>query len=91
MDSSTINAEYWRLAIGETEVANRIMLYGSGIWDETLDVQKRANSLVSVQRRATLNIVSVYRTVSAPAVFMIADTIPVDLLAAERKEVYKAK
>ena len=31
------------------------------------------------------------RTVSAPAVLMIAGTIPVDLLAAERTVVYKAK
>ena len=28
---------------------------------------------------------------SAPAVFVIAGTIPVDLLAAERMEIYKAK
>ena len=73
------------------EVANSIMLYGSEIWAETLEVKKRANSLVLVQRTAALCIASVYRTVFAPAVFVIAGTIPVDLLAAERTEIYKAK
>lgn len=73
------------------EVGNSIMLYGSEIWAETLDVKKRANSLVSVQRTAASRIASAYRTVSAPALLVIAGTIPVDLLAAERMEIYKAK
>ena len=46
------------------EVANSIMLYGSEIWSETLEVQKRASSLVSVQRTAA------YCTMSAPAVLV---------------------
>ena len=58
---------------------------------ETLEVEKRANSLVSVRRTAELRIASTYRTVSAPAVLVIAGIIPVDLLAAERTEIYKAK
>ena len=53
------------------EVENSIMLYGSNIWVETLDVKKRANSLVSVQRTTALSIASVYRTVSAPAILVI--------------------
>ena len=73
------------------EVANNIMLYGRKIWAETLEVKKRADSLVLVQRTATLRIASAYRTVPAPAVFVIACTIPVDLMAAERMEIYKAK
>ena len=56
-----------------------------------LRVKKRANSLVSIQRTTALRIASVYRAVSAPAVLVIADTIPVDLLAAEWMEVYKSK
>ena len=56
--------------------------------DETLEVKKRANSLVSVHRTY---IASAYRTVSAAAVLVIAGTMSVDLLAAERMEIYKAK
>ena len=50
-------------------------------------MEKRANLLVS----AGLPIATTYSTVSAPAVLVIAGTIPVDLLATERMEVYKAK
>ena len=73
------------------EVANSIMLYKSDILAERLDFKKRANSLVSVQRTAALCIASTYRAVSAPVVLVIACTIPVDLLAVERMEIYKAK
>ena len=56
----------------------------SEIWAETIDVKMRANSLVSVQRIALA-----YRTVSAPAVLVIAGINPADLLPAERMEIYK--
>ena len=73
------------------EVANNIMLYGSEIWAETLEVKKRANLLVSVQRMDALRNASAYRTVSLLGVLVIAGTIPVDLLATERTEIYKTK
>ena len=66
------------------EVVNSIMLYGSEIWAEMLEVKKRTNSLVSVQRMAALGIALGFRTV-------IAGTITVDLLVAERIKIYKAK
>ena len=70
------------------KVANIIMLYENEIWAETLEVKRQAHS---VQRTAALPIVSGYRTVAVPAVLEIADTIPVDLLAAEQMEICKAK
>ena len=60
------------------EVGNSTMLYGSEIWAEMLNVEKRANSVISAQRTAILLIASAYFTVSAPAVLVIAVTIPVD-------------
>ena len=63
----------------------------SVIWAETLDVKKWTNSLVSVQRTAALRIASANRTVCTLAVLVIAGTIPVGLLAAERMEIHKAK
>ena len=73
------------------KVANNIMLDGSEIWAKTREVRKRANSLVSVQRTTALHITSAYRTVSAPAILVIVGTIPVDLLAAKRMEIYNTK
>ena len=40
---------------------------------------------------AALRIVSAYYTIFVPVVLVIAGTVPVDLLAAERTEIYKAK
>ena len=40
---------------------------------------------------AALRVGSSYRTVTAPAVFVIGGTIPVDVLAVERIEIYKPK
>ena len=65
------------------EVANSIMLYGREIWAETLEVKKRANSLVLVQRMAALRNESAYSTMSAPADLVIAGKIPVALLEAD--------
>ena len=73
------------------EIANCIIFCGSEIFAETLEAIKHGNLLVSVQRTSALRIVSAYRTVSAPAVFVIAGTIPEDLLAEEWIEIYKAK
>ena len=73
------------------EVADNIVLYGSEFWAETLEVKKRVNSIVSAQRTAALRFASAHRSVSASAVLVIAGTIPVDLLATERTEIYKAK
>ena len=53
--------------------------------------KRRATSFVSVLRTASLRPASAYRTVSASVVLVTPGTIPVDLLAAERMEVYKVK
>ncbi|XP_054283430.1 uncharacterized protein LOC129000490 [Macrosteles quadrilineatus] len=45
--------------------------------------------LARVQRQAALRVPSAYRTVSEPAVLVIAGVIPVKLLAAERKAIYQ--
>ena len=55
----------------------RLYIYGSEIWNETLEVKKQGK-----QKTNALHIASANRTVSAPAVLVIAGTIPVDLLAA---------
>ena len=47
--------------------------------------------MARVQRRAALKISSAYRIVSEPAVLAIADVIPVDLLALEKKIAFDRK
>ena len=64
------------------------MLYGSEIWPKRYNNKKRENSLVSVQTMAALRIAAANGIVFAPAVHVTAGIIPVELLAAERMEIY---
>lgn len=68
-----------------------VLLYGSEIWAEALKQEKYRKQMAAVQRRGALRITSAYRTVSEPAVLVIAGVTPIDLLAAQRKYVYEKK
>ena len=70
---------------------NSILLYGSEIWANALHAKGKRKALASVQRTASLRVISAYRTVSGAASLVIAGTAPIDLLAAERKKKWDAK
>lgn len=72
-------------------VTHSILLYGSEIWADSLQQKKYRKRMAAAQRRGALRIASAYRTVSEPAVLVIAGVIPIDLLAEERKNVYDKK
>lgn len=67
-----------------------ILLYGCEIWAHALKTEYRRKMLATVQRTAALRVTSAYRTVSEPAVLVISGTIPIDLLAEERKVLWDA-
>ena len=67
---------------------NSILLYGAEIWADAMEVNKYRKRMVTVQRRGALRVACAYRTVSEEAVAVIAGTIPIDLLARERKQIY---
>lgn len=69
-------------------VTNSVILYGCEIWADALRQKRYRRKVAAVQRRGALRIASAYRTVSEPAVLVIAGVIPIDLLALERKRVY---
>lgn len=64
------------------------MLYAAPAWGYALKTDSYKKRLTSVQRQVSLRIVSAYKTVSTSAVFVLASTPPVDLLVAERQEIY---
>ncbi|KAJ8980486.1 hypothetical protein NQ317_013239 [Molorchus minor] len=72
-------------------VTDSIILYGCDIWADALQKEKYRKVVASVQRRGALRIASAYRTVSEPAVLVIADVMPIDLRATERKTAYSTK
>lgn len=66
-----------------------IILYGAEIWADAMKKEVHRQKIAAVQRLGALRITSSYRTVSEPAVLVIAGTIPIDLLAQERKARYE--
>ena len=68
-----------------------ILLYGAPVWADSMKVAYRRAEMVKMQRKAALRCVCAYRTVSTEAVCILARTPPIDLLAEERVEVYKAR
>lgn len=68
-----------------------ILLYGSELWADALKTKHRRKPLCAVQRTAALRVASAYRTVSEAAVLVISGTIPIDLLAEERKRAWELK
>ena len=77
-----------RLLMGATQ---SVLLYGAEVWADALDKEVHRKRLAQVQRRGALRVASAYRTVSEPAVMVIAGVIPVALLAKERKAIYRRK
>lgn len=68
-----------------------VLLYGAEIWAESLRIEKYRKKIAAVQRRGALRVTCAYRTVSEPAVLVIAGVAPIDLLALERQEVWCTK
>lgn len=73
------------------EANNSILLYGSEIWGEQMNIRRRANVLLAVQRTAALRVTSAYRTVAGPAVLVIAGMIPIDLHILERRSIWTSR
>ena len=66
-----------------------VLLYGAEVWADALNIEFYRIRIARVQRQAALRVCSAYRTVSEPAVLVIAGVIPVKLLAGERKAIYQ--
>ena len=72
-------------------VAESVIVYGAEIWSVALGTEMYRKRINSVHRRAALRITSAYRTVSGPAVLVIAGAIPIYILAKERRRIYLRK
>lgn len=68
-----------------------VLLYGSEVWAHALEKRVFRDRLSRVQRRGALRVASAYRTVSEPAVMVIAGVIPIYHLARERQAIYRRR
>lgn len=67
-------------------VAQSVLLYGAPIWSEMAErIKLYQNLLIKTQRKALLRVASAYKSVSAEALQVITRTVPIDLLAKERR------
>lgn len=71
-------------------VAESIMLYAAPVWQQpALKGKRNRGRLDRVQRLLALRICRAYRTVGTEAAMVLADTIPWELKAREREELYR--
>ena len=68
-----------------------ILLYGTEVWAEALNVEFHQKKPGAVQRGCALRIACSYRTVSEEAVLVIAGVMPIRLMAKQQKLVYDNK
>lgn len=68
-----------------------VLLYGAEVWAQALSKECYRKQLARVQRLGALRIASAYRTVSEPAVMVLAGVVPVHLLARERQVIYRRR
>lgn len=74
-----------RLLMGTVQ---SILLYGAEVWAVAMNKKASREKLGRVQRRSALRVTSAYRTVSEPAVLVIAGVVPIHLLADETRRVF---
>ena len=72
-------------------VVHSILLYGAEVWADALNIAYYRKRMIAVQRRGALRIACAYRTVSEPAILVLARVIPIQLLATERKRMYERR
>ncbi|KAJ8970693.1 hypothetical protein NQ314_001075 [Rhamnusium bicolor] len=62
--------------------------YRAVVWHEALKIRKYQDIIDSVQRKMVIRVARGYRTVTLEAIRVIARTIPLDLIAEERKNTF---
>lgn len=72
-------------------VLHSIMLYGAEVWADALMVKKYCKKMSAVQWIGALREASAYRTVFEAAVMVIAGIIPIEILASERKRIFRRR
>ena len=69
--------------------ATQCSLYGAPVWYEAMEIERYINMVKSRQRAMPIRISSLSRTISYDALMVISGTIPIYLLAEERKKLHE--
>ncbi|KAH8341777.1 hypothetical protein KR074_005620 [Drosophila pseudoananassae] len=71
-------------------VCSATMLHAAPLWADAAKTMSYTKGLNSTYRLCALRVCSGYRTISDDAALVIAGSVPIDLFAAERQELYQA-
>ncbi|XP_015124393.1 uncharacterized protein LOC107046315 [Diachasma alloeum] len=72
-------------------VVTSVLSYGIPIWADALQFQESRRKTASVYRQSTPRVASAYRTVSEDAVCVIAGMLPIEVLAEDRRCLYRRR
>lgn len=74
-----------------SSVVTSVLTYGVSIWADTLDTQESWRRAGPIYRLSALRVASAFRTISEEAVCVISGTLPLRVLAEERRTLYQRK
>ncbi|XP_011312939.1 uncharacterized protein [Fopius arisanus] len=72
-------------------VSTSVLTYGIAIWSEALHTQVTRRRMAAGYRLSAIRVASAYRTVSDDAIGVIAAILPVEILAEERRFLYRRR
>lgn len=85
-NNSAISSSKKRLL---ASVSTSVLRYAAPVWVTALQTRRNRSRLNSTFRLMAMRVCSAYRTISSEAVYVIAGTIPIDLLLEEENECYR--
>uniref|UniRef100_A0A6V7KR42 Reverse transcriptase domain-containing protein n=1 Tax=Bracon brevicornis TaxID=1563983 RepID=A0A6V7KR42_9HYME len=65
-----------------------VLTYGVAIWGEVLEMETYRRQVAAVHRISALRVACAFRTISNDAVCVIANMMPIEVIAIERKQLY---
>uniref|UniRef100_A0A6V7L8Y1 Reverse transcriptase zinc-binding domain-containing protein n=1 Tax=Bracon brevicornis TaxID=1563983 RepID=A0A6V7L8Y1_9HYME len=65
-----------------------VLTYGIAIWREVLEMETYRRKVAAAHRISTLRVACAFRTISNDAVCVIANMMPIEVIAIERKQLY---
>lgn len=74
-----------------SSVVTSVLTYGISIWADALDTQESMRKAGPVYRRSALRVASAFRTISEEAACVISGTLPLRILAEERRTLYQRR
>ncbi|GBP78993.1 hypothetical protein EVAR_58136_1 [Eumeta japonica] len=74
-----------------SSVVTSVLTYGISFWADALDTQESLRKAGPVYQRSALRVASVFRTISEKAVCVIFGTLPLKVLAEERRTLYQQR